>query len=142
MTDENSKQEGGATELLWSEAATKRLGRVPAGPMREMARKAVDTIATQSGVDEITGKFVEEILGVFKKGSAEVTETLPWEDDARAGISRAPAMVRGMLVQEIENWARNHDKGRITADLVKTIKAQWASGSFFHLDPNDPRAGA
>ncbi len=142
MTNKNTKQEGGAAELLWSETAITRLERVPAGSIRDMARRAVNTIAMQSGLDEISEEFVEQILGVFKKGSTKVTETLLWDDDARAGINRAPEMVRGMLVQEIESWAKSHAKSRITADVVKTVKAKWSSDGFFHLDPNDPRAGS
>ena len=40
MTNKNTKQEGGAAELLWSETAIKRLERVPAGSIRDMARRA------------------------------------------------------------------------------------------------------
>ncbi len=142
MNSESTKQEGGTTGPLWSETATKRLERVPVGSIRDMACRAVNTIAMQSGVDEITEEFVEEILGVFKKGSTKVTETLSWDDDARAGISKAPDMVRGMLVQEIENWAKDNDESRVTADVVKTVKAKWSAKGFFHLKPNDPRAGS
>lgn len=142
MINEQTKQEGDTGELLWSETATKRIERVPAGSIRDMARRAVNTIAVQSGVDEITEEFVDQILGVFKKGSSKVTETLTWDDDARSGISRAPEMVRGMLVQEIEKWAKNHGESRVTTDVVKTVKANWSDKGFFHLDPKDPRAGS
>jgi len=68
-----------------------------------------------------------------------VEETLPWSDEARERIARAPEMVRGMLVKEIEGWvARNHQT-RVDAAAVQAVKTEWQKGGVFHLDPDDPR---
>ncbi len=140
MSHADEKPQEARKKPLWSDAAAARLERVPAGPIREMALKAVNTIALQSGVDEITEEFVGQILDVFQSGSTQVTETLPWDEEARAGISRAPDMVRGMLVQEIERWAASHGKDRITAETVNRVKTAWMEKGAFHLNPGDPRA--
>ncbi len=140
MINEHTDQQDNTGKPLWSDAATARLAHVPAGSIRDMAHKAVNTIAVKSGIDEITAEFVEKILDVFQKGSIEVTETLSCDDEARAGLSRAPKTVHGMLVREIENWATSHGKNVVTADIVDNVKAKWKNKGSFHLNPNDPRA--
>lgn len=140
MINEYTGNQCNAGKPLWSDAAVTRLEHVPAGPIRDMAHKAVNTIAIQSGIDEITNEFVGQILDVFQKGSNEVSETLSWDDEARSGISRAPEMVRGMLIREIESWTTSHGKKRVTTDIVNKVKAQWMGEGSFHLNPNDPRA--
>jgi hypothetical protein len=48
-------------------------------------------------------------------------------------------MVRGMLLQEIEGWARRSGMERVTEAAVDAVRAQWAERGIFHLDPDDPR---
>ena len=139
MVKDNSNAHFKSDEPLWVEAAIIRLNNVPTGPIRDMAYKAINTIAIQSKLNEITEEFVGNILNVFQNGSSKVTETLSWDDEARDGISRAPDMVRGMLIQEIESWTTNHGQNRVTVDIVETVKATWMNKGSFHLNPNDPR---
>ena len=63
---------------------------------------------------------------VFAAGAGRVEETLPWSDEARERIARAPEMVRGMLVKEIEGWvARNHQT-RVDAAAVQACQDRMA----------------
>ena len=112
---------------------------LPEGMSRDMTRKAVSTIAGQSGLTEIDKGFVEQVLKVFRSGSTKVNETMEWDDDAREGISRAPDMVRGMLISEIEGWAQRNNMESVTLTAVDTVKGEWAQRGVFHLDPDDPR---
>lgn len=123
----------------WSDEAEALMQTLPEGMSREMTRKAIATIAGKNGLTEIDKGFVEQIMKVFKSGSTKVSENMPWDDDARAGISRAPDMVRGMLVAEIEGWCKRNDLAQVTLTAVETVKGKWASRGVFHLDPNDPR---
>lgn len=61
MKNECAGNQCNAGKPLWSDAAVTRLEHVPAGPIRDMAHKAVNTIAIQSGIDEISNEFVEQI---------------------------------------------------------------------------------
>ena len=125
----------------WSSEARERLYAVPAGYCRDMTEKAATTIAALNGLAEIDTAFVEKILNVFQAGSAQTSESMPWEPAARERIERAPDMVRGMLVKEIEGWARRNGKERVTEKAVDAVKGLWQERGMFHLDPNDPRSG-
>ncbi len=126
-------------EMPWAPGAKARLDHIPQGYCRNMTCQAIESIARQSGQTSIDLAFIESILATFQKGSEKVRQDLPWQAEAEQGIANAPAMVRGMLIQEIETWARRHGRAEVTADTVAAIKQQWSQGGRFHLDPADPR---
>ncbi len=140
--DEPVSSEGKQTSgISWSSEALQRLEQIPAGMSRDMTCKAVNAIAQKQDIHHIEQAFLESILTTFQSGSAEVSETLPWDTKARVLIERAPDMVRGMLIKEIEGWARRNQLERVTDTAVKTVKAEWQQKGFFHLAPDDPRYG-
>ena len=49
-----------------------------------------------------------------------------WDKDARSLISRAPSFVKGMVVEEVENYARSKGSNRITQKIVEEVKAKWS----------------
>ena len=106
-----------------------------------MTIKAATTMASQSGLAGIDEAFVERILETFKLGAEAASETMDWDIDARIRISRAPEMVRGMLIREIEGWAQRNGRQLVSVDAVDAVKAQWQERGVFHLDPDDPRSG-
>ena len=128
-----------AATLPWTEDAEALLAHVPEGFCRDMTRRAAQTMAVQSAATRIDAAFVEQVKKVFAGGAGAVEETLPWSDDARARIARAPEMVRGMLVKEIEGWAGRNRLSRVDGGAVEAVKSEWQSGGVFHLDPADPR---
>jgi len=130
----------GDTEKSWSPEAQKMLERVPEGTIRAMARKATESIGTQAGITDIDEDFFRSILDTFSMGSGAVDETLAWSEEARAGISKAPAMVRGMLVREIEAYAREQGLGRVEVPTVNAVKNRWDETGFFHQAGEDPRS--
>lgn len=125
----------------WSEAAEQKMQAVPAGYCRDMTRKATETIAQNGGVDEIDSGFLQQVLNTFTEGSGAIEETLEWDEDARQRIAKAPDMVRGMLVQEIEIWAKNKGKTRVDSDAVDASKQHWEQQGVFHMASDDPRNG-
>ncbi len=136
VVDESSEAAGA---LPWSATAEARLQTLPEGMSRDMTRRAVDAIATRNGLAEVDEGFVEEILVTFRAGSSAVEETLPWEASARARIERAPPMVRGMLIREIESWAGRNGIDRIDEAAVARVVELWRDSGLFHLAPDDPR---
>lgn len=128
--------------LPWTGEAEQLVQGLPAGMSRDMTRNAILSIATKNGANEITADFVRQVLDTFKSGSADVSETMPWDEDARDSLSRAPDMVRGMLIKEVEKWAQNNSLHRIDLATVTAVKQQWQSRGYFHLDPQDPRSGS
>jgi len=128
-----------AAALVWTEDAEALLANVPEGFCRDMTRRAAETIAARSAAARIDAGFVEQVQKVFAAGAESVEETLPWSDEARARIARAPEMVRGMLVKEIEGWAERNQLTRVEPAAVEAVKSAWQRGGVFHLDPADTR---
>ena len=127
------------SEIHWQAAALARLQRVPKGYCRDMTRRAAEAIARKSFLSEIELTFVEGLLETFKAGSSGSDATLLWDEDARTRIDRAPEMVQGMLVQEIEKWCQQNSHHRVTGAAVDAIKEIWKMDGLFHLQPDDPR---
>jgi hypothetical protein len=134
---------GGATssetEPPWTAEAEALLQSLPVGMSRDLSRQAVTAIAAKNGAREITAVLVQQVLETFRSGSAEVVESMPWDEDARAGLSRAPDMVRGALIREVETWAKQRGLPRIDAATVRAVKETWQTSGQFHLNPTDPR---
>ncbi|MFK5986299.1 MAG: universal stress protein [Pseudomonadota bacterium] len=138
-TKNNSNTE---QQLPWQEKALQCLQQIPAGTSREMTKKATNAIALQQGVKEISEEFLEQILAIFSSGSSKVSTTLDWDKDATAAIAKAPAMVQGMLVKEIEAYIIRTAGNTTRVDLasVNSVKEKWSNEGNFHLDPDDKRA--
>jgi len=123
----------------WSEQAQQQLHNIPEGYCRDMTVTACNTIAREKGLTEITPDFVQNVLNTFSAGSKTIDETLPWDEAARKRIAKAPDMVRGMLQQEIEGWAKRNKLSHVTETAVAAVKQTWEQHGVFHLNPDDPR---
>lgn len=128
-------------DLPWDREAEALLDRVPPGFCRDMTRKAAQAIADQNDRNRVDAAFVQQVLQTFKSGSDNSSESMPWEAGARQRIAKAPDMVRGMLIQEIEGWSQRQNLPQVTEDAVDAVKAIWAERGVFHLSPDDPRNG-
>jgi len=135
--DEHAIEEG--KRIPWSEGAKAYLANIPEGYCREMTRTAIETIAARSKLEQINEDFVDQLMQVFASGSSQIKETLPWDEEARERIAKAPVMIRGMLIKEIEGWASRQQLDRIDKTAVDAVKAEWGKRGVFHLDPDDPR---
>jgi nucleotide-binding universal stress UspA family protein len=142
-TAERAQQRPGETEesqpLEWTADAERKMQSVPPGYCRDMTRKAAESIAEKSGDLVIDSVFLEQVLNTFTQGSGEVEETLSWDEDAQLRIAKAPDMVRGMLVQEIETWVKERGEKHVDHTAVDAAKSRWEQQGVFHLAANDPR---
>jgi len=135
-----NKESAANSTLPWTSEAEKIMQSLPEGMSRDMTRKAIVSIAAKNGLNEITADVVRQVLDTFKSGSGKVSETMPWDEDARDSLSRAPDMVRGMLIKEVENWAQHNNRSRIDLAIVSIVKQEWQSKGYFHMNPDDPRS--
>ncbi|MCG8429428.1 MAG: universal stress protein [Chromatiales bacterium] len=126
----------------WHTEAKLALNNVPPGFCRDMTRKAAETIAKQNGQAEIDEAFVQHVMQTFQAGSENSEEGMPWEQSARERIAKAPDMVRGMLIKEIEGWSRRKGLTEVSGEAVDAVKQTWAERGVFHLAPHDPRNGS
>ena len=129
-----------SSALPWTNEAEKIMQGLPEGMSRDMTRNAIISIAAKNGLSEITADFVKQVLDTFKSGSGKAGETMPWDENARDSLSRAPSMVRGMLIKEVENWAQHHNRSHIDLATVSIVKQEWQSKGYFHMNPEDPRS--
>ncbi|MCR4298481.1 MAG: universal stress protein [Gallionella sp.] len=136
----NKASVAGDSALAWADEAEKIVQGLPEGMSRNMTRNAVVSIAAKNGLNEITADFVRQVLDTFKSGSSNASETMPWDEDARDSLSRAPDMVRGMLIKEVEIWARHHNRAHVDLATASTVKQEWQSEGYFHMNPEDPRS--
>jgi hypothetical protein len=104
-----------------------------------MTIDVVNTMAKEKQINLIFINHIEAILTTFSNTSETIKMSMTWTDEAQASISKAPNMVKGMLVQEIENKAKKEGLNEINKYYVDTIKNYWKTAKQFHLDPNDPR---
>lgn len=131
--------EPSATAPAWTLEATVRLQSVPEGFCRTLTERAVNTLARQNDRQQVDVEFVQSILNVFENGSRSVATGMPWNVNARERMERAPEIVRGMLIKEIEGWARRNGLDEVDEGAVEAVKREWQAGGVFHLDPEDRR---
>ena len=132
-----AKADGAAP--AWSGAAEDLVRELPAGLSRDSTRRAVAAIAARNGLREISADFVRQVLETFRSGSAGVRESMPWDSDARDSLARAPDMVRGVLIAEVEKWAQREGRRLIDLATVNAVKQEWQASGFFHTHPADTR---
>ncbi len=125
----------------WNPDAEAMLKGVPPGFCRDMTRRAAESIAHQQGIEQIDAPFIGQVMETFKAGSQAAEETMPWEPEARERIARAPDMVRGMLIREIEGSCQREGLSTVNGQAVDAVKQAWADRGVFHLDPEDSRRG-
>jgi len=125
----------------WDASAEAMLGQIPAGFCRDMTRNAAETIAAKNGIRLISPEFMAHVTKTFQSGSDAAQTSMQWQPAAMERINKAPDMVRGMLIKEIEGWSQREGLDQITEQAVDAIKQIWAKRGVFHLAPNDPRNG-
>ncbi|SEH07281.1 universal stress protein [Candidatus Venteria ishoeyi] len=128
-----------AVSQPWTEEAKQRLLSVPAGYCRDMTLKAAESIAQKSNINMIDADFIQGVMATFTEGSEKAQETLSWDEAARQRITKAPDMVRGMLIQEIETWAKEQGLAHVDTSAVDEIKRRWQDKGVFHMGADDPR---
>jgi nucleotide-binding universal stress UspA family protein len=137
MGDMNNMEE--SIERPWDDDAQQRLAQIPEGTSQDMTKKATNAIAQQQGVKHIDLAFLEQILNLFSSASKKTNKSLPWDNDAEETIAKAPAMVQGMLIKEIEDYAKREGFTIVSKKTAQRVKQTWANEGRFHLDPNDKR---
>jgi hypothetical protein len=122
-----------ATEIRWTEGASKRMERAP-GFLRGMVRRLAEKKARELGYKEIT----EVILEQFKSqmmggmggaaGMADAAEAmsqgrLPWTAAAKERLNTVPDFMRGMIKQIAEEMAKEGGHMEVNIDLYDRVEA-------------------
>ena len=123
--------------MPWDAEAEAVLERVPEGFMRNLTAQRTEARAQRLGLTRITGEVVEEQFANWQKHSSGVTRSMVWEAGAYELIANAPAVVRGMIVREIEAGAKRDRLPEVTTEYVEAARARWRETGHFHVAPTE-----
>jgi proto-chlorophyllide reductase subunit len=123
----------GASEVVWTEGALKRMERAPVF-LRGMVKRLAEKKARELGYREIT----EDILTEFKQqmmgrmgGEAGMQEAagamaagrMPWTAEAKARLEAVPEFMRHMIQQIAEDVARERGHMEVNVELFQKVEA-------------------
>jgi len=123
----------GASEIIWTEGALKRMERAPVF-LRGMVKRLAEKKARELGYREIT----EDILTEFKQqmmgrmgGEAGMQEAagamaagrMPWTAEAKARLETVPEFMRHMIQQIAEDVARERGHMEVNVELFQKVEA-------------------
>lgn len=123
----------GASEVVWTEGALKRMERAPVF-LRGMVKRLAEKKARELGYREIT----EDILTEFKQqmmgrmgGEAGMQEAagamaagrMPWTAEAKARLETVPEFMRHMIQQIAEDVARERGHMEVNVELFQKVEA-------------------
>ncbi len=120
------------TDIEWTDQALKRMERVPEGFMRDMTRQQVNKFAREHGHDTVTPEVIEQKYAQWGEGSDRQAQDLTWEPAATEKLERIPPFVRGMVMKEVENAAREQGATVVTAEIMAEASKSWGSSMMFH----------
>ncbi len=124
-------------ELTWTAQAQNRLKQVPEGMMRDLTRRRVEALARRRRVSTVDKDLIEDKYGQWEEGSAQAFSELTWTEEAERRVQRIPPFVRGMVVQAVEEFARQKGDMEITLELMDEAKGSWEEGGIFHNSGKD-----
>jgi hypothetical protein len=122
-------------DMPWDPQAEAVLERVPEGFMRNLTAQRTEARAQRLGHSRITREVVEEQFASWQKHSEQVMRSMVWEAGAYELIAGAPAVVRGMIVREIEAGAEREGLVEVTTEYVEAARAEWRKTGTFHVAP-------
>jgi hypothetical protein len=123
----------GASEIVWTEGALKRMERAPVF-LRGMVKKLAEKKARELGYREIT----EAILTEFKQqmmgrmgGEAGMQAAagdmaagrMPWTAEAKARLETVPEFMRHMIQKIAEDVARERGHMEVNVELFQKVEA-------------------
>jgi hypothetical protein len=123
----------GASEIMWTEGALKRMERAPVF-LRGMVKRLAEKKARELGYREIT----EDILTEFKQqmmgrmgGEAGMQEAagamaagrMPWTAEAKARLETVPEFMRHMIQQIAEDVGRARGHMEVNVELFQKVEA-------------------
>jgi len=120
------------TPVNWSEAAEQRMLKIPAGFMRDLTRQRVEAFAQRQGIETVTTQLIEEKYQQWNNASDNQQRQMDWNILAWKRLLRIPEFVRGMVMREVENYARNRGKRKVTTQAIDRAGEAWQRGRHFH----------
>ena len=119
--------------LKWSVNAMKSLESIPDDFRRKMAKNEIEAFARRNGYKVVTRDIVDERLKVWGDISKKMVFKMDWEDEARERVSKIPEHIRGMVVREMELFAKNVGEDVVTVKILESSCKKWIETNEFHV---------
>ncbi len=120
--------------LTWDAAAHERLQRVPEGFIRTLTRRRVEAFVRRKGESTVTSKLLDDKYSEWAKGSAKQSVHLTWDDETWHRVQQIPDFVRGMVIKEIEECARQLGVDTVTTEVLAHARDAWSDMGIFHSE--------
>lgn len=118
---------------VWTPEALERLDQVPEGLLREIVRERIELYAQKKGADRVTVELMEAKYGEWRERGAHWERELAWSPEAEERVDRAPKFVRGIIIRELEQYAREQGRPEVTLELIEEARAtRWQARQMYH----------
>jgi hypothetical protein len=123
----------GASEIMWTEGALKRMERAPVF-LRGMVKRLAEKKARELGYREITEYILTEFkqqmmgrmggeAGLQEAAGAMAAGRMPWTAAAKARLETVPEFMRHMIQQIAEDVARERGHMEVNVELFQKVEA-------------------
>ncbi|MFQ5900510.1 MAG: PCP reductase family protein [Thermodesulfobacteriota bacterium] len=119
--------------LTWSAEANKYLDSIPEGFRREMAKNEIEAFSRRNGYKVVTRKVTGERLKVWGDISKKIVSEMKWEKGVKERVDKIPERIRGMVVKEMELFARRAGEDTVTLRTLDSIRDKWMGSREFHV---------
>ena len=118
--------------LKWSVNAIKWLESIP-DDFKTMTKNEIEAFARRNGYKIVTRDIVDERREEWGHISKKMVFNMDWEEEARERVSKIPEFLRGMVVKEMELFAKNIGEDIITVKTLESIRKKWMETKEFHV---------
>ncbi|MFQ5560509.1 MAG: hypothetical protein ACE5FU_08000 [Nitrospinota bacterium] len=131
--EEEFRTEAHTLTLEWSSYAGKYLEKIPEGFERRMSRFEIEAFARRSGYKVVTGDVIDERLKVWGDISKKMVSEMDWEPEVKEKIDKIPEQIRGMVMREMEIFAKNAGEKTVSNKTLDVIREKWSDSREFHV---------
>ena len=119
--------------LAWTSNANKYLDSIPDGFRRKMAKNEIEAFSRRNGYKVVTGDVVDERLEKWGDVSKKMVSEMEWDEGVLERVNRIPGSIRGMVIREMEVFAKKEGEGTVTGKTLEAIRKKWAGTKEFHV---------
>ena len=123
----------GASEIMWTEGALKRMERAPVflrGMVKRLAEKKARELGYREITEDILTEFKQQMMGrmggeagMQEAAGAMSTGRVPWTAEAKARLETVPEFMRHMIQQIAEDVARERGHMEVNVELFQKVEA-------------------
>ncbi len=119
--------------MRWTESATKRLQKIPQG-LRQMNQWRIEAFARGQGFWEIDDEVIDKKYKHWEEAADEPKMSRSWSAEAREKVERIPSFVRGMVIKEVECYARVKGVETVTPEIISEVRDEWTKKMKLHSE--------